>query len=219
MPTLPRRALPWLAAAALLVPLTGCGGSSSAGSDDAGSSTGDAAGAVSDDGGGGGGGDLPDGCTKQIGPTVCFTYDLTGAVAAKGTSSGMVATGNGTDYETCADWTKGEPDGDDGQPSLSMPQGGQYQAGDKFAGLTGNIIEHYKGPGTYEKKDLSGQGSPSGIITPASNTGFVLVGSSTGTATVNPDGSGSFTFTDLGTGQSGHPETVSGKVSWTCHNP
>ena len=219
MPTLSRRALPWLAAAALLVPLAGCGGSSSgSGSGGAGSSTGDTAAAVSDGDGGGGGG-LPDGCQKQSGPTVCFSYDLTGAVTAKGTSSGMLATGNGTDYETCADWTKGEPDGDDGQPSLSMPHGAQYQQGDKFGGLTGNIIEHYHGPGTYQKKDLSGQGSPSGIITPSSTTGFVLVGSSTGTATINADGSGNFTFTKLGTGQYAHDETVSGSVTWTCHNP
>jgi hypothetical protein len=222
VPTLSRRALPWLAAAALLVPLAGCGGSSSSGgSDGGGSSTGDTAAAVSDgDGGdGGGGGDLPDGCKKQIGPTVCFTYELTGAVTATGTSSGLVATGNGTDYETCADWTKGEPDGDDGQPSLSMPQGSQYQQGDKFGGLTGNIIEHYHGPGTYQKKDLSGQGSPSGVITPSSTLNFVLVDDSTGTATVNADGSGKFTFTNMGTGQYGHPETLSGTVGWTCHNP
>jgi hypothetical protein len=210
VPTLPRRALPWLAAAALLLPLAGCGGSSS--DSGAGSSTGDTAAAKS-------GGDLEPGCTKAIGPTVCFTYDLTGALTAKGTSSGMVATGNGTDYETCADWVKGEPDGDDGQPSLSMPQGAAVEPGDKFGGLTGNIIEHYKGPGTYQKADLSGQGSPSGVITEGLGANFVLVGDSTGTATVNADGSGNFTFTNLGTGQYGHPETVSGSVTWTCHNP
>jgi hypothetical protein len=212
VPTLSRRALPWLAAAALLVPLAGCGGSSSS---DTSSSTGDTAAAGSGSGSGG----LPAGCQKQIGPTVCFTYDLTGAMTAKGTSSGMVSTGNGTDYESCADWTKGEPDGDDGQPSLSMPQGGALEPGDKFGGLTGNIIEHYHGPGTYQKADLSGQGSPSGVITEGAGANFVLVGDSTGTATVNADGSGNFTFTNLGTGQSGHPETLSGSVTWTCHNP
>ena len=218
MPTLSRRALPWLAAAALLVPLAGCGGSSadsgSGSGSDPGSSTGDTAGAKSDGGGG-----LADGCQKQLGPTVCFSYDLTGALAAKGTSSGMVSTGNGTDYETCADWMKGEPDGDDGQPSWSMPQGVAFKEGDKFGGLTGDIIEHYHGPGTYEKKDLSGQGSPSGVIAYGSSLSFVLVGTSTGTATVNADGSGKFTFTDMGTGQSGHPEVLSGTVAWTCHNP
>lgn len=213
MPILSRRALPWLAAA-LLVPLAGCGGSSSDSGSGSGSSAGDTAAAKA-----GGGGDLDAGCKKQIGPTVCFSYDLTGTVTAKGTSSGLVATGNGSDYETCADWVKGEPDGDDGQPSLSMPQGAAYGAGDKFGGLTGNIIEHYQGPGTYQKKDLSGQGSPSGLITPSASTTFVLVDDSTGTATVNADGSGRFTFTDLGTGQYGHPETVSGTVAWTCHNP
>lgn len=210
MPTLPRRAIPWLAAAALLLPLAGCGGSSAA---DPGSSTGDAAAA------GSGGGSLETGCTKQIGPTVCFSYDLTGAMTAKGASSGLPATGNGSDYETCADWVKGEPDGDDGEPSLSMPQGAGFTEGDKFGGLTGNIIEHYHGPGTYQKKDLSGQGSPSGVLTYGTSANFVLVGDSTGTATVNPDGSGTFTFTNMGTGQSGHPETLSGSVAWTCHNP
>lgn len=212
MPTLSRRAVPWLAAAALLVPLAGCGGSSSGSG--SGSSTGDAAAAKA-----AGGGNLEAGCQKQLGPTVCFSYDLTGGLTAKGTSSGLVATGNGTDYETCADWVKGEPDGDDGQPSLSMPQGAGFEQGDKFGGLTGNIIEHYQGPGTYQKKDLSGQGSPSGVITPGSSASFVLVGASTGTATVNADGSGKFTFTNMGTGQYGHPETLSGTVAWTCHNP
>jgi hypothetical protein len=216
VPILSRRALPWLAAAALLVPLAGCGGSSSS-SDGAGTSTGDTAAARSD--GDGGGGDLPAGCEKQLGPTVCFTYDLTGAVTAKGTSSGLVATGNGTDYGTCADWVKGEPDGDDDQPHLFMPQGAGFKSGDKFGGLTGNIIEHYRGPGTYQKKDLSGQGSPSGVILPGSSATFVLVASSTGTATVNADGSGTFTFTKMGTGQYGHPDTLSGTVAWTCHNP
>lgn len=159
------------------------------------------------------------GCQQQLGPTVCFSYDLTGGLTAKGTSSGLVATGNGTDYGTCADWVKGEPDGDDGRPSLSMPQGAGFEQGDKFGGLTGNIIEHYQGPGTYQKKNLSGQGSPSGVITPGSSANFVLVGASTGTATVNADGSGKFTFTNMGTGQYGHPETLSGTVAWTCHNP
>ncbi len=214
MPTLSRRVLPWLAAAAVLVPLAGCGGSSAGAS---GSSTGDTAAARSDGDGGGGG--LEPGCEKHSGPTVCFSYDLTGTLTAKGTSGGMVSTGNGTSYETCADWVKGEPDGDDGQPSLSMPQGAGLEQGDKFGGLTGNVIEHYHGPGTYQKKDLSGQGSPSGIISPASTVSYVLVSSSTGTVTINADGSGNFTFSKLGTGQYAHDETVSGSVTWTCHNP
>ncbi len=100
-----------------------------------------------------------------------------------------------------------------------MPAGGQVTAADRFGGLTGNVITDYRGPGTYAKKDLSGLGSPSGIITPGAGWTFVLVEDSTGSATVNADGSGSFTFDKLGTGQYGHPETVSGSVTWTCHNP
>jgi hypothetical protein len=127
---------------------------------------------------------------------------------------------NGTEQgpANCADWAKGAPGGDDGEPRLFLPQGGPYQPGDQFGGLTGDIIEHYRGPGTYEKEDLSGQGSPSGVITPSSTTSFVLVEDSTGSATVAADGSGSVTLTDMGTGQSGHPETLSAKVSWTCHD-
>jgi hypothetical protein len=215
VPTLSRRALPWLAAAALLVPLAGCGGSSSGSS---GTSTADGA-AAADDGNGGGGGKAG-ACDKGVlGPTICFSYDITGTMAAKGTLAGMTSTGNGTSYETCADWVKGEPDGDDGQPSLYLPQGGQLGPGDKFGGLTGDIIEHYQGPGTYQKKDLSGQGSPSGIITPATQVNYTLQEDSTGSATVNADGSGSFTFAGLGTGQYGHDEKVTGSVTWTCHNP
>lgn len=209
-----RRLAPWLAAAALLIPLAGCGGSS----DDTGAAAGDPAAAVGAGDSGDSGGKAGD-CTKLIGPTVCFHYELTGAVTGSGTLAGNVGTDNGSDYASCADWTKGEPDGDDGQPHLILPGGGPYQPGDTFGGLTGDIIEHYRGPGTYEKKDLSGMGSPSGIITPGATSTFTLQAKSTGSATINPDGSGSFTFDKLGTGQYGHDETVSGKVTWTCHNP
>lgn len=207
-----RRLAPWLAAAALVIPLAGCGGGSS---DDTGATAGDQAAAVGAGDTGGKAGD----CPKLVGPTVCFHYELTGAVTATGTAAGNVGTNNGTDYASCADWTRGEPDGDDGEPELSMPGGGPYQQGDEFGGLTGNIIVHYRGPGTYEKKDLSGLGSPSGIITPGVSRTFTLQEKSTGSATINPDGSGSFIFADLGTGQYGHDETMSGKVTWTCHNP
>ncbi|HST66201.1 MAG TPA: hypothetical protein VLM05_13530 [Mycobacteriales bacterium] len=217
MPTLTRRALPWLAAA-LLVPLAGCGGSSG----NAAASTGDTTAAVSggDGDGSGGGGGRAGACAKgALGPTVCFSYDITGATTAKGTVAGLTATGNGTSYESCADWVKGEPDGDDGRPSLHMPSGGATQPGDDFGGLTGNVIEHYTGPGTYQMKDLSGEGSPAGVILPKAPVTYVLQEDSTGTATINADGSGNFTFTDLGTGQYGHDEKVSGSVTWTCHNP
>jgi hypothetical protein len=210
VPTLSRRVLPWLAAAALLIPLAGCGGSSSDGS---------AAAAVAGDPAADSGNGRAGDCAMLIGPTVCFHYALTGSVTAQGTEAGQVATNNGVDYKTCADWTKGEPDGDDGEPSLSLPSGGPKKDGDHFGGLTGDIIEHYQGPGTYEKKDLSGLGSPSGIITYDTQDNFVLQEDSTGSATINADGSGSFTFADMGTGQSGNDATVSGSVTWTCHNP
>ena len=210
-----RSLAPWLVAAALLIPLTGCGGSS----DDPGAAAGDPAAAVGagDRGDSGDSGGRAGDCAKLIGPTVCFHYELTGAVTGTGTLAGNLGTNNGSDYATCADWTKGEPDGD--QAELSMPGGGPYQQGDRFGGLTGNIIEHYRGPGTYEKADLSGLGSPSGVITPGATSTFTLQDKSTGSATINPDGSGGFTFANLGTGQYGHDETVSGTVTWTCHNP
>jgi hypothetical protein len=146
-------------------------------------------------------------------------YELTGAVTGKGVLAGTGTDGSGGSLPSCAEWAKGAPGGDDGEPHLFLPQGGPYQPGDTFGGLTGDVIEHYHGPGTYPKKDLSGQGSPSGVITPSSPTSFVLVGASEGTATVNADGSGRITLTDLGTGQYGHPETLSATVSWTCHDP
>ena len=207
--SVPSRWLP--AAALLLLTLAGCGGSSP----DAAAAGGTDPAAAAADPAGGRAGD----CAKGYGVTVCFRYELTGAVTAAGTLPGLVGTNNGTDYATCADWAKGEPGGDDGEPRLAMPAGGQVAPGDTFGGLTGNIIVRYRGPGTYAKKDLSGQGSPSGIITPGSTRTFLLVEDSAGSATVNADGSGSFTFDKLGTGQYGHPETVSGTVTWTCHNP
>lgn len=213
MPTLSRRA--GLPAAALLLALAaGCGSSDA----DTGTAAGDTGPAAAGDTGEQGGGKAGE-CDKLYGITFCMSYDLTGAVTASGRLAGTASDGTGPGPGTCEDWAKGAPGGDDGQRRLYLPSGGPYQPGDKFGGLTGNIIVPYTGPGTYPKKDLSGEGSPSGVITPDAEYTFILVGSSTGTATVNPDGSGSFTFDKLGTGQYGHPETVSGSVSWTCHNP
>lgn len=211
-----RRPVLWLVAAALLIPLAGCGGSDDGGSAAAAGPSAAAAGeqAGSDGGGGGKAGDCPD----LYGITFCMAYALTGSVTGTGTFPGTATNGTEKSPESCAEWAKGAPGGDDGEPHLYMPQGGPATATDVFAGLTGNVIEHYRGPGSYPKKELSGQGSPSGIITPASKDSFILVDGSTGTATVAADGSGSFTFTKLGTGQYGHPETVSGSVTWTCHD-
>lgn len=97
----------WLPAAALLLlPLAGCGGSSPA---DAAGSASDPAAAAAGAGAADQGGKAGD-CDKLYGVTVCFHYELTGAVTASGTLPGNVGTNNGSDYKTCADWTKGEPD-------------------------------------------------------------------------------------------------------------
>lgn len=206
-----RPVAPWLLTAALLFPLAACGGSDdvAAASDQAAAGSQDGAGK---DAGAGKAGD----CKDLYGITFCMAYDLTGEVTAKGTFPGTATDGEGEGPATCAEWAKGATD-DDGM-LLYMPQGGQYTMQDEFAGLTGNIITDYRGPGTYPKRQLSGGGSPSGIITPSAQYTFVLVEDSTGTATVAADGSGSFTFTDLGTGQYAHDETVSGTVTWTCHD-
>lgn len=200
----------WLLAAALLIPLAGCGGSSDP-------ATPAAAGV---DGGGGeagddGGGEKAGECDALYGVTVCMAYDLTGAVTAKGHLAGNVTNGVEQSPETCAEWAKGAEK--DGERRLFMPLGGPLTPGEEFNGLTGNIITNYTGPGTYQKKDLSGQGSPSGVLVNAGGSYVLYSTDSTGTATVAADGSGSFTFTGLGSG-SGSP-TVSGSVTWTCHNP
>ena len=198
-----------LFAAALLIPLTGCGGSSDPTAPAAGTAAGGGRSADDDEGGGKAGE-----CDALFGVTVCMSYDLTGAVSGKGRLAVSVTNGVERSPETCEEWARGAEK--DGERRLFMPGGGPSLT-PEFAGLSGNIITDYTGPGTYQKKNLSGQGSPSGIITGSGGTYVLYTPESTGTATVAADGSGSFTFTGLSSG-TGTP-TVSGSVTWTCHNP
>ena len=195
-------------AAALLllaaVPLAGCGGSAA-------SSSASAAGAAPAAGASAAAGDqgtalgacganpYPD-----SEPLACLSYELTGGLTEKGTTVSSMS-----EAKTCAEWVEGSIFG--GKPVLKMPAVGGVSEG-KFLGLSGTVAD-YKGPGTY----------PAGVLDAVSvdlsaPARYEPGSSSTGTLTVEADGSGSFTFAGY-TGTDGAPGSVSGTVSWTCHDP
>ena len=137
-------------------------------------------------------------------PLACLSYDLTGGLTEKGTTVSSTS-----EAKTCADWVKGTVFG--GKPVLKMPAAGGVSEG-KFLGLSGTVAD-YTGPATYAAEKLSAVSVD--LSAPAR---YEPGSSSTGTLTVKADGSGSFTF-DGYTGTDGAPGTVSGTVTWTCHDP
>ena len=134
----------------------------------------------------------------------CLSYDLTGDLTEKGTVVGSMS-----EAKTCADWVEGSVFG--GKPVLKMPTAGGISDG-KFLGLKGNVRE-FAGAGTYPKAQL-----PNVAVSLGSEGKYELVDASTASLTVKPDGSGSLTFGDY-RGEDGAAGTVSGTVTWTCHDP
>jgi hypothetical protein len=202
-----RRLLAGAAALTLAVLLAGCGGSSDPASAAAGSSADPAA--------ADGGGSTDGGCTSDYGVTICMTYDIKGAETMKGTSQGTVSLNKDASATSCAEWVAGAPDGDDGRPQLFLPQGGAITADSPFGGMTGSSIQHYEGPGTYDKKDLSGQGSEAGLLIGGKDYGQ-FEDSSTATVTVEANGNGSYTFSGLTAANGDSKPAISGTVTWEC---
>lgn len=186
------------------VPLAACGGSNDAGSTD---DPAQVAKAIQSPAAGAGGqklGACGSNSYPVSEPLACLTYDLTGGLTEKGTTVSSI-----DESKTCADWVKGTVFG--GGPALKMPAPGGVTQG-KFLGLSGTIA-NYKGAGTYQKGDLSVISAD--LSAPAQ---YEQGDSSTATMTINPDGSGSFTFGNY-TGKEGASGTASGTVTWTCHDP
>jgi hypothetical protein len=189
------RAIAMVAAAALLGLTAACGSGSSD------------AGGTGADGGVSGGGD-------GLGSKITMSFDITGAVSVKGDSSSLPAVDNGQDPDNCAAYAKGGKKDDEIHyvlPSFMHDKVGGHQL------LVGATVIPYTGPGTYGKDKLTDQGTPAGVD--IDGTLYFIQGDTTSEAVINPDGGGSWTFTNLqvqnaNNTQGGHP--ISGKLTWTC---
>jgi hypothetical protein len=195
----------WLVAslAAVLTSVAGCGAPPSAPTPEASSSSGsESAGPAESSGSTGDGA-----CGSDAG--FCVTVSITGAVTLQGTAQAL-------NLGTCADFVKNtrSTDGSLQFPGLlGEPIGGREVS-------SVNEISDYTGPGTYDKDKIR---SVAGVIDVSiDNTPYQLDDATTAAAVINPDGSGSFTFTDLKEGEEGNPTapkgTISGSFTWTCRD-
>jgi hypothetical protein len=186
-----------MAAATLLLLTAACGGGSTTSSGD---------GATADGGGSGSG----------LGSTIKMSFDITGAVTVKGDSSSIPAVDNGVDPDNCAAYAKGGKKDD--EVHYVLPSFMHDKVGGKQL-LVGALVDEYTGPGTYEKGQLTDQGTPAGI-----DIDGKLYFQQSGTkseAVINADGGGTWTFTGLdvqnkNNTQGGSP--ISGKLTWTCND-
>ena len=141
-------------------------------------------------------------------PTLCSTVALSGAETLAGEGAD-VASGlkiEDAKPKSCAEWTKGI--------------GGRLRLPSATDGVGVSIpfaIKGYKGPGTYAGAASFEDVTPSlTVITPSG--AYVAVASSTLTATVKADGSGSFTFTKFVENVT-KKGSLNGTVSWVCKKP
>jgi hypothetical protein len=175
--------------------------------------------AVAACGGGGGDSAAADGGGSGLGPVVSATFELTGEHQVSGKSASMPAVDNGVSPQTCAEYAKGGKDEDDGETHFVLPQTMNDKVGGKQL-FVGVIVKDYTGPGTYEKKSLTDQGSPPGII--VDGTLYYTQGATASRVVVDDKAGGSWTFDGLSVknpdGTEGGGPTLSGKLTWTCEN-
>jgi hypothetical protein len=191
------RALALVVGGALAALTTACG--SSAGSDP---STGAHA-----DGDGGSG----------LGPTMKVTVDVKGAVTVDGTATAPPMSSNGVTIDTCAQYGKGET-GDDGESTFRLPQMLKQPVSGKQVQVFA-LIKDYKGPGSYPIDQISDVAGDPGIGIDGKQ--YFVTSDATATATVDANGGGKWTFTNLSIQNTDNTQSsgqLSGSVTWTCSN-
>lgn len=156
-----------------------------------------------------------DGGTSAGEPTIQATFDITGVVTVKDTVTSILPAGySGTKPATCDEYAKGSTTSS-GKPVLMLPN---FVTEDSIGGQRLTVdgkVSDYHGPGTYPRSQLSGQGGAIAIMT--GDHSLSAGDKSNLSVTINPDGSGSFTFDQLmGMSNGTTPESISGKLSWTC---
>ncbi|HEX6869955.1 MAG TPA: hypothetical protein VF163_02560 [Micromonosporaceae bacterium] len=181
--------------AALLLALAACGGDSAGGAP-----------------GGGDGGMFGDE------PAIEASFDISGDVTLKESVTTILPRNkDGSKAATCEEYAKGFKTGE--RTVLDLPN---FITDSKVGGhslILDGRVSHYNGPGTYSESELSGTGNPIGF----SIDGHALVAKEGAnvSVTVNADGSGTFAFAELTETSTGitNPQSITGKLTWTCKNP
>ena len=200
----PRRSLAPALALCLAVVLGACSGSSSP--DASGSGPGPSAGtqAAASLAVAGGGAGTSDGAAACVGTGTTFGGHLkiTGGIT---TETDFVS---GVFSKSCADWLKGNKDD---ATRLTLPI--TLVLPDIN---TDTVIQHYKGPGTYDVADLAG--NLGGFAVVVGHDEFVAEAKTTGAATLTADGSGSVTATGMQPTGSANKvqQPIDVVLTWTC---
>jgi hypothetical protein len=144
-----------------------------------------------------------DACGSE--PGFCISVAITGATTVQGSAHTIK-------LSSCADYVKGTTDKEIKLPGLLGEKIGDHEI------TSVNQIRAYSGPGQYGEDAMS---SVAGVLDiDVDTTPYQLTDDTTASAEINPDGSGSFTFTDFKEGEQGNPTkakgTISGKITWTC---
>ncbi|MBL7260302.1 hypothetical protein [Paractinoplanes lichenicola] len=158
------------------------------------------------------GSEISDEVEATLGPKMTITFDITGAVAFTGTTTGYAPSADRKPWKTCADYVKGSAD----QEYLAP---GEYDgpAGNQSVALDMRIAG-YAGPGSYPRKQLiASQTRPTIAI---EDTVYGTRENSTGQVTVDGKGGGSWTFTKLVNRLEGSSpdDAISGTITWKCQD-
>jgi hypothetical protein len=196
-----RRLVPLSIALSAVLLVAACSGAASPAASAPAASAAPAGQASSAPAGGGGASGCPSGALTHF----CGHMAVSGGVTKE---AEIDASWRGFGIKDCAGWLKGKSD----DPTLlDLP------APDLASGLNLDAtIQNYKGPGTYDVKDLVGE--MGGFQVVVGSDGWTTADASTGSATVNADGSG--TIQAMGLQPVGDSNKVQKpidvSISWTC---
>lgn len=167
--------------------------------------------------GGGGAGDKDSDVSLTGEAEITASFEISGDVSVNGEITDNVpANKDGSFPGSCEEYAKGFKL-EDGRVVLDLPRFLGSEVDGHSLMLDGRISE-YAGPGTYPLEKLSGSGNPIGFS--IDSHALVAEETATVTVTVNADGSGSFTFDKLTETSTGitNPQSITGKMTWTCQN-
>ncbi len=136
------------------------------------------------------------------GTTFCGHLKITGGIT---TETDFVS---GVFSKSCADWLKGNKDD---ATRLTLPIALVLPDIN-----TDTVIQHYKGPGTYDVADLAG--NLGGFAVVVGHDQFVAEAKTAGTATLTSDGSGSVKATGMQPAGSANKvqQPIDVVLTWTC---
>jgi hypothetical protein len=147
-------------------------------------------------------------------PALKISVDLTGATTLHGEASSLLLPFDQSGHQPadCAEYARGATDSG-GQPMIQLPSVISAAPMDGHQVLFTNQLEPYHGPGRYTAEAFEGQGG--GATVEIDGKAFAKDSSSVADTEVQPDGSGTVTFSDF---RQDDGSTLSGTVRWTCHS-